>query len=259
MSNTLVERYAFLYHTPSQWFIALGRSIGYQGISPVLQRCKRPWECKRMRSGGGGGGGSSSSSSSSTRRTGAGRTKERHCGRQAGRHDCLKTTRCQQHSRSTSSYPHGPAKSPFTKMGLPLRDTFSKKRHEIRKQWYRQLKGLVSNIEVIPDRPVLDHKEQQRLGISMLTEDAPHSEHEARYFTPVLPENLPISPCCPSRWVLENGGSSHESLWPRFLPDDEEAAELVDDYYDGRHLASVISHHLSKLRWRYPSPWKETS
>lgn len=144
-------------------------------------------------------------------------------------------------------------------MGLPLRDTSSKKRHEIRKQWYRQLKGLVSNIEDIPDRPVLDHKEQERLGISMLTEDASRSEHEARYFTPVLPENLPISPCCPSRWVLENGGSSHESLWPRFLPDNEEAAELVEDYYDGRHLASVISHHLSKLQWRYPSPWKETS
>lgn len=94
---------------------------------------------------------------------------------------------------------------PLTKMGISLRDaeTSSKQRYGIRKQWYRQLKDLISNVEEIPDRPILDRSEQQRLGIRMSgfsaePDDAAPAEHEAQYFTPVLRENLPISPCCPS-------------------------------------------------------------
>ncbi|KAK2813959.1 hypothetical protein FQN50_000360 [Emmonsiellopsis sp. PD_5] len=149
-------------------------------------------------------------------------------------------------------------------MGISLHYTSSRTRHDIKKQWYGQLKTLVSNIDEIPDRPVLGHEEQQRLGIRMLSssaeaEDAQDSEAEPRYFTPVLPENLPISPCCPSRWPVEHGVPTHKPLWPRPIPYDEDAAELVDDYIDARFLASDIAHHASHLRWDYPSPWKQTS
>ncbi|PGH11482.1 hypothetical protein AJ79_04857 [Helicocarpus griseus UAMH5409] len=149
-----------------------------------------------------------------------------------------------------------------TVMGIPLKDASSKKRHDTRKQCYLGLKALISNLEEIPNRPVLDQAEQQRLGIctelSVEPKNASCFDHEVRFFTPSLPENLPFPPCRPSLWGDEQGRSYHESVWPRSIPHDEDAAELVEDYYDGWHLANVITHHVDMLRWKYPTAWQQT-
>lgn len=87
------------------------------------------------------------------------------------------------------------------------------------------------------------------LEFSTEADNTSYSEHEAHYFTPA--QNLSISSCCPSLWTWEDGVSTHKALWPRDVPYNEDAVELVEDYYDGRHLASVITRH--------PSPWQQTS
>ncbi|OAX80980.1 hypothetical protein ACJ72_04677 [Emergomyces africanus] len=140
-------------------------------------------------------------------------------------------------------------------MGVPLSENLLTNRHETRKQWYRQLKDLLASLEATPHRPVLDDTVQQRLGIRTLnssteSENVVDSEHD-RYFTP---DNLPISPCSPSFWEGPFT-PAHKKLWPR--PPCE--PDLINDYYDGRHLADVISDHLTKLRWKYPTRWHQTS
>ncbi|OJD27005.1 hypothetical protein ACJ73_01602 [Blastomyces percursus] len=132
-------------------------------------------------------------------------------------------------------------------------------RHALRKQWYRQLKDLVAALEEMSDHPVLDESDQRRLGIRLSNfsadpKDEVASEDEAQYFTPPLPENLPISPCCPSLW-----GNEHPTFWPREIPEEEYLAELVNDYYDGRHLADIIASHRNGSRWKYPTSWKWSS
>ena len=125
-------------------------------------------------------------------------------------------------------------------MGLRLAEANASaaKRWAIRKQWYQQLKALVAQLEQIPNQPVLDDSDQQRLEIRLSEfsaefEDPATSGNDWQYFTPLLCENLPISPCCQSLWGGDKYPSDHQSLWPREPPADERAAELVDDYYDG--------------------------
>ncbi|KAK2808998.1 hypothetical protein FQN50_004272 [Emmonsiellopsis sp. PD_5] len=150
-------------------------------------------------------------------------------------------------------------------MGLPVAVTESAaaKRWGIRKQWYQQLKALTADLEQIPDRPVLDDNDQQRLGIK-LSEfsaepgDSATFEDGPKYFTPPLCEDLPISPCCQSLWGGDKYPSDHRSLWPREPPMNEAAAELVNDYYDGWELADVITRHWCELQRGYRTAWTMT-
>ncbi|EGC49274.1 conserved hypothetical protein [Histoplasma capsulatum var. duboisii H88] len=153
----------------------------------------------------------------------------------------------------------------LAKMGPPLHDDPSKQRAKIKRQWYRQLKRLVSLLDEIPDRPLLDRAEQQRLGIRLLNsscagvDDSPYPEPEMRFFTPILPENLPISPCCPSFWTGK-GASPHKSLWPRTPFPHPIGDKELEAYYDGWDLSALITSHLRQLHsGGYHSPWQHTN
>lgn len=143
----------------------------------------------------------------------------------------------------------------------------SAKRWEVKKQWYQEIKAIVFDLEANPAQAVLNADEQKRLGIQ-LSDFSGEPEHEEDlvdepvYFTPVLREHLPVSPCSPSLYIPEEG-DEHVSLWRPTKVDVEPEFEpmypsMDYDYYEGRALADNINCHLKKVNEQSPSMWKHS-
>lgn len=131
-------------------------------------------------------------------------------------------------------------------------------RRTVRREWYQQLKTLLSGLEDLHDHLISNENlSRLKIGVSDLPLEVEDGSLDfgARFFAPLPPDALQTSPCtlCSNNGIHGPVFRRPESPIPSYLQSDYEEDQM---YFTGRYLAKVISTHCSHTALEYSSEWR---